>query len=88
MRLLVIGDVLLDRDVEGRVARVAPDAPVPVVDVQQVTERAGGAGLAAFLLARQGIEVTLAAVLADDDAGRRLRQGLDGRVRRLSLGRC
>ena len=49
LRLLVIGDTLLDRDVAGRVERVCPDAPVPVVDVADVRERPGGAGLAALL---------------------------------------
>lgn len=85
MRILVIGDLLLDRDVEGLVDRVAPDAPVPVVDVQRVVERPGGAALAAALLARAGIEVWLAAATADDAAGRRLRDGLAGRVRPVPL---
>jgi len=51
VRLLVVGDAMLDRDVLGAVERVAPDAPVPVVEVQRTRERPGGAGLAARLLA-------------------------------------
>lgn len=86
MRIVVVGDVLLDRDVEGRVSRVAPDAPVPVVDVQRVVERPGGAGLAASLLSRNGIEIALVTVSGDDAAGRRLRDGLAGRVRWVSIG--
>ncbi|GAA1587779.1 PfkB family carbohydrate kinase [Kribbella sancticallisti] len=77
VRVLVIGDVLLDRDIEGVVRRVTPDAPAPVVEVGEVTERAGGAGLAATLLARRGVEVTLVTALADDDAGKRLTALLD-----------
>ncbi|HEX3002615.1 MAG TPA: PfkB family carbohydrate kinase [Angustibacter sp.] len=73
VRLLVIGDALLDRDVTGRVERVAPDAPVPVVDVRDVSERPGGAGLAALLAARTGVEVTLATGIGTDAAGDRLR---------------
>ncbi|KQX62928.1 hypothetical protein ASD06_12030 [Angustibacter sp. Root456] len=73
MRLLVIGDALLDRDVNGHVARVAPDAPVPVVDVREVSERPGGAGLAALLAARPGVDVTLATGIGTDAAGDRLR---------------
>ncbi len=73
MRLLVIGDALLDRDVNGRVERVAPDAPVPVVDVREVSERPGGAGLAALLAARPGVHVTLATGIGTDAAGDRLR---------------
>jgi D-beta-D-heptose 7-phosphate kinase / D-beta-D-heptose 1-phosphate adenosyltransferase len=72
-RLLVIGDALLDRDVHGSVERVCPDAPVPVVDVREVRERPGGAGLAALTAARAGARVTLAAGVGGDAAGDRLR---------------
>jgi D-beta-D-heptose 7-phosphate kinase/D-beta-D-heptose 1-phosphate adenosyltransferase len=85
MRVLVIGDVLLDRDVEGQATRLAPDAPVPVVDVQGVRERPGGAGLAAVLLARDGLAVTLASATGTDDAGERLAELLTGRVRWVPL---
>ena len=50
-RLTVVGDALLDRDLDGRAERLAPDAPVPVVDAIQARRRAGGAGLAATLAA-------------------------------------
>jgi D-beta-D-heptose 7-phosphate kinase / D-beta-D-heptose 1-phosphate adenosyltransferase len=77
-RLVVIGDVLLDRDVEGTVERLCPDAPVPVVDQQHVTERPGGAGLAATLAALDSdVEVTLVAPVADDTGGRTLRRLLE-----------
>lgn len=71
-KLVVVGDTLLDRDVEGTVRRVAPDAPAPVLDEESVTDRPGGAGLAALLAAAQGHEVALVTALADDDAGSRL----------------
>ena len=74
LRLLVIGDTLLDRDVTGRVERVCPDAPVPVVDVIGVRERPGGAGLAALLACRRGVEVTLATGLARSGLGDRVRE--------------
>lgn len=77
-RLLVIGDALLDRDVHGSVERVCPDAPVPVVDVREVHERPGGAGLAALMAARAGARVTLAAGVGTDAAGDRLRALLSG----------
>jgi rfaE bifunctional protein nucleotidyltransferase chain/domain/rfaE bifunctional protein kinase chain/domain len=70
--LVVVGDTLLDRDVEGTVRRVAPDAPAPVLDEESVTDRPGGAGLAALLAAGQGHDVALVTALADDDAGGRL----------------
>lgn len=71
-RIVVVGDVVLDRDVVGRTERVCPDAPVPVVDVDTVAESPGGAGLAALLCVGPGIDVTLVAPIAADSAGRRL----------------
>jgi bifunctional ADP-heptose synthase (sugar kinase/adenylyltransferase) len=52
--IAVIGDALLDRDLDGRAERLAPDAPVPVVDGLEPRDRAGGAGLAATLAAEAG----------------------------------
>jgi rfaE bifunctional protein nucleotidyltransferase chain/domain len=71
-RLVVLGDALLDRDVEGDVSRLAPDAPVPVLDEREIVLRPGGAGLAAALLAVDGHEVTLVCALGDDPPGREL----------------
>ncbi|WP_285903012.1 SIS domain-containing protein, partial [Frankia sp. AiPs1] len=70
--LVIVGDALLDRDVAGRVERLAPDAPVPVLDEITDTARPGGAGLAAILAAGDGADVVLITALADDEAGRRL----------------
>lgn len=70
--VVVIGDVVLDRDISGDVDRVCPDAPAPVVDVGTVDERPGGAGLAARLCAAGDVDVTLVAPLAADGPGRRL----------------
>ena len=71
--LVVVGDVLLDRDVRGRVERLSPDAPVPVVDEEAVRSRPGGAGLAALLAAADGRPVTLVTALAGDPAAAELR---------------
>ena len=76
LRLTVVGDALLDRDVEGDVTRLAPDAPVPVVDHTHTAVRPGGAGLAAVLAAAVGHEVRLVTALADDAAGRELAAAL------------
>ena len=78
MRIVVVGDVLLDVDLSGDATRLSPDAPVPVVDVTGVKRRAGGAGLVARMLAGDGWPVTLVTVLADDDAGRQLEAALAG----------
>jgi D-beta-D-heptose 7-phosphate kinase / D-beta-D-heptose 1-phosphate adenosyltransferase len=71
--LVVIGDVLLDRDVSGRVERLSPDAPVPVVDEAATASRPGGAGLAALLAASDRRAVTLVTALADDAPAGELR---------------
>lgn len=72
MRIVVVGDVMLDVDLSGEATRLSPDAPVPVVDVSGIKRRAGGAGLVARMLAEDNWPVTLVTVLGDDDAGRQL----------------
>ncbi|MDT7551610.1 MAG: D-beta-D-heptose 7-phosphate kinase / D-beta-D-heptose 1-phosphate adenosyltransferase [Pseudonocardiales bacterium] len=74
--IVVVGDVLLDVDIEGRSDRMSPDAPVPVLDVTAEHARPGGAGLAAALLAAGGEQVTLVAALHPDPDGERLRAAL------------
>jgi D-beta-D-heptose 7-phosphate kinase / D-beta-D-heptose 1-phosphate adenosyltransferase len=83
--LLVVGDALLDRDMCGRADRLAPDAPVPVVEECEERVRPGGAALAALLAASDGREVTLVAALGDDPASRRLRELLTSRIRVVAL---
>ena len=76
--LVVVGDALLDRDLEGRAGRLAPDAPVPVVDDPAERRRPGGAALAATLAARlDGRAVVLVTALAGDEAGAALRELLE-----------
>ncbi|GAA4426718.1 PfkB family carbohydrate kinase [Georgenia halophila] len=75
-RVVLVGDVMLDRDVDGRSERLSPDGPVPVVDVSATRESPGGAGLAALLCAERGARVTLVAPVADDEPGRRLAERL------------
>jgi rfaE bifunctional protein nucleotidyltransferase chain/domain/rfaE bifunctional protein kinase chain/domain len=72
--LVIVGDTLLDRDVQGAVERLCPEAPVPVLDERHTTDRPGGAGLAALLAARSGVDVVLVTALADDAGGLRLRE--------------
>jgi D-beta-D-heptose 7-phosphate kinase / D-beta-D-heptose 1-phosphate adenosyltransferase len=75
--LVVIGDALLDRDLDGRAERLAPDAPVPVLDAVERRDRAGGAGLAATIAAAAGHAVTLVCALGEDAAGARVRALLE-----------
>ncbi|WP_433875995.1 D-glycero-beta-D-manno-heptose 1-phosphate adenylyltransferase [Sinomonas atrocyanea] len=73
MRIVVVGDTLLDIDLAGHAGRLCPDGPAPVVDVQSRRERAGGAGLVATLLAQDGHDVDLVTALSDDSAADRVR---------------
>ena len=85
--IVVVGDALLDRDLDGSVERLCPDAPVPVVDDPTERVRPGGAALAAVLAAGDGAKVTLVTALADDVAGRVLRRLLsDAGVALLDVG--
>ena len=82
IQAVVVGDALLDRDLDGRADRLCPDAPAPVLEDVEARERPGGAGLAAALLARDGARVTLVTALGDDAAGAALagllaRQGVE-----------
>ena len=78
MRITVVGDVLLDVDINGTATRLSPDAPVPVVDVADIRRRAGGAGLVATVLARDGHDVALVTALGNDDGASHLRRALTG----------
>ena len=75
--VVVLGDALLDVDVEGRTERMCPDAPVPVLDVTAEHARPGGAGLAAAVLSTAELPVLLVTALAEDADGARLRALLE-----------
>lgn len=72
VRLLVVGDVMLDRYWFGEVNRISPEAPVPVVKVERQEERLGGAANVARNAASLGAVTALLSVVGDDDAGRAL----------------
>uniref|UniRef100_UPI00403F5BA4 D-glycero-beta-D-manno-heptose-7-phosphate kinase n=1 Tax=Pigmentiphaga sp. CHJ604 TaxID=3081984 RepID=UPI00403F5BA4 len=69
-RVLVVGDVMLDRYWFGEVHRISPEAPVPVVHVSRSEDRLGGAANVARNAATLGAHVTLVGVVGDDDSGR------------------
>ena len=68
-RLLVVGDVMLDRYWFGDVERISPEAPVPVVKVARTEERPGGAANVARNAAALGATATLLSVIGDDEPG-------------------
>jgi D-glycero-beta-D-manno-heptose-7-phosphate kinase len=69
-RVLVVGDVMLDRYWFGEVSRISPEAPVPIVHVKKTEERPGGAANVARNIASLGGQATLLSVVGDDEAGR------------------
>jgi D-beta-D-heptose 7-phosphate kinase/D-beta-D-heptose 1-phosphate adenosyltransferase len=83
--LVVVGDSLLDIDIEGTADRLCPEAPVPVVDVGAQWHRPGGAGLAALLAGRTVREVVLVTALGNDAAGHCLHDLLRSEIRVVPL---
>tara|TARA_R110001599_G_scaffold353459_1_gene592519 strand:- start:225036 stop:226466 length:1431 start_codon:yes stop_codon:yes gene_type:complete len=76
--VLVLGDVMLDRYWEGPTSRISPEAPVPVVKVEQVTDRPGGAGNVALNIAALGTGARLCAPCGDDASADSLQDMLVG----------
>ena len=76
-RLLIVGDVMLDRYWFGEVARISPEAPVPVVRVNREEERLGGAANVALNVKTLGAQATLLTVVGDDEPARTLKKLLE-----------
>ena len=76
LEVLVVGDPMIDRFLVGRVTRMSPEAPVPVVRFEREHARLGGAANVAHNLAAFGARVSLIGVVGQDEAANRLRQEL------------
>ena len=74
--VLVVGDVMLDRFIVGRVTRISPEAPVPVVQFQSDYVRLGGAANVAHNIAALGGRPSLVGIVGADGAASRLREQL------------
>jgi D-beta-D-heptose 7-phosphate kinase / D-beta-D-heptose 1-phosphate adenosyltransferase len=72
VKVLVVGDLMLDRYIDGEVYRVSPEAPVPVLSVQREWTFAGGAANVALNVAGLKAKVGVAGVIGEDSSGRRL----------------
>lgn len=72
LRLLVVGDVMLDRFVYGDVRRISPEAPVPIISMEAPQDRAGGAGNVARNIAALGAHCDLVGIIGADEAGESL----------------
>ena len=87
-KVLVVGDVMLDRFWHGSATRMSPEAPVPVVNVGGVDDRPGGAGNVAVNLAALGVETTLSGLAGDDEHAKVLRTAVEKRGVRWSVMPC
>ena len=76
-RVLVVGDVMLDHFIWGSVARISPEAPVPVVDFERESFMPGGAANVARNLTALDVPTEIFGATGQDDAGRRLKKLLD-----------
>jgi D-beta-D-heptose 7-phosphate kinase/D-beta-D-heptose 1-phosphate adenosyltransferase len=77
-RVLVVGDLMLDRYISGTVDRISPEAPVPVVHVEEESSAVGGAGNVAANVAALGARCTVVGAAGRDAAGEILRHELEG----------
>lgn len=77
-RILIVGDVMLDRYWFGDTTRISPEAPVPVVHVRQMQEKPGGAANVAVNIANLGAKSTLLSVIGNDQDGQALEYLLHG----------
>lgn len=75
-RVVVVGDIMLDRYLVGDTERLSPEAPVPVVTVRERHARLGGAANVAMNVAAMGSEVFLVGIVGDDIDGGSIRQEL------------
>jgi D-beta-D-heptose 7-phosphate kinase/D-beta-D-heptose 1-phosphate adenosyltransferase len=76
VRILCVGDVILDRYVSGKAHRLSPEAPVPVVSVDSVQDILGGAANVANNIAAAGAQCTLCGVLGEDSSGASVKSAL------------
>ncbi|MBF0111852.1 MAG: D-glycero-beta-D-manno-heptose-7-phosphate kinase [Desulfamplus sp.] len=77
-KILVIGDIMLDCYLWGKVERISPEAPVPIVQALKRTYMLGGAGNVALNLASIGCKSDIVAICGDDRAGGKIRQMVEG----------
>jgi rfaE bifunctional protein kinase chain/domain len=77
LRVLVVGDVMADAYVRGKVERISPEAPVPIIHARKNELRPGGAANVALNLRALGAEVDMVALIGNDSKGTELLQLLD-----------
>jgi rfaE bifunctional protein kinase chain/domain len=71
---MVVGDLMIDEYIIGKVSRISPEAPVPVIEVAEESHRLGGAANVALNIASLGLEPIMVGIIGDDSAGEKLLQ--------------
>jgi D-beta-D-heptose 7-phosphate kinase/D-beta-D-heptose 1-phosphate adenosyltransferase len=77
VKILVVGDIMLDRYWQGDTARISPEAPVPVVRVSDFEDKAGGAANVAKNIVHLGAQASLLGIIGEDDNGQSLQASLE-----------
>ena len=75
-KILVVGDLMLDRYWKGSVNRISPEAPVPIIDINLCEDKPGGAANVAKNLSDFGMEVTLVGIIGKDEAADDLKRNI------------
>ncbi len=73
-KILVVGDVMLDRYMIGNVTRISPEAPVPIIELTQEEDRLGGAANVALNIVALGAQVILGSVIGNDPQGSQIKK--------------
>ncbi|MEM9325624.1 MAG: PfkB family carbohydrate kinase [Bacteroidota bacterium] len=79
LKVLVVGDIMLDSYIQGKVERVSPEAPVPIVNVQQKEHRLGGAANVALNIKSLGAEPILCGLVGGDEPSKQILRLLDNK---------
>ena len=79
LKILVVGDLMLDQYIHGDVNRISPEAPIPILDVKRIVSTPGGAANAAFNVKCLGAQVILSGVIGPGQRGKTLKKALEER---------
>jgi len=78
LHMIVVGDIMIDRYISGSVKRISPEAPVPIVELENTENRLGGAANVAINIRSLGVQVTLISITGEDNEGEFLINMING----------
>lgn len=77
LKIMVVGDVMIDSYILGTVSRISPEAPVPIINLNKQEDRLGGAANVALNLVALGVQTEIVSVVGKDDASKTMKRLLD-----------